>query len=40
VSRLLTVDGVPREPGEVYRKVAPIPLTAAALADDDASLGE
>jgi len=44
VEALLTVDGVRREPWEVYRKVAPISrkasAPAAAVPDDDANLVE
>ncbi|MDO8588528.1 MAG: glutamate synthase [Armatimonadota bacterium] len=38
ISRLLTVDGVVREPRRVYRKVAPAKLKAAIVADDDGNL--
>jgi glutamate synthase domain-containing protein 3 len=44
VSRLLTVEGILREPRDVYRKVAPIKRKAAAAAgavpDDDTNVGE
>jgi len=38
VSRLLTVEGVLRQPREVYRKVAPIGQITHPSADDDANL--